>query len=47
MPILLFVGVGVVVLGALVLLLVPDRPGGRIAWPARATSASTSAASFR
>ena len=32
MPILLFVGVGVVVLGALVLLLVPDRPGGRIAW---------------
>jgi hypothetical protein len=30
--ILLVVGVGVVVLGALVLLLFPDRPGGKIAW---------------
>ncbi|MGH3052968.1 MAG: hypothetical protein ACRDM8_08425 [Gaiellaceae bacterium] len=32
MTILLIVGVGVVVLGALVLLLFPDRPGGKIAW---------------
>ena len=32
MTILLVVGVGVVLLGALVLLLFPDRPGGRIAW---------------
>jgi hypothetical protein len=30
--ILLVVGVGVVVFGALVLLLIPDRPGGKIAW---------------
>jgi hypothetical protein len=30
--ILLVVGVGVVVLGAFVLLLFPDRPGGKIAW---------------
>lgn len=30
--ILLVVGVGVVALGALVLLLFPDRPGGKIAW---------------
>jgi hypothetical protein len=30
--ILLVVGVGVVVLGALVLSLFPDRPGGKIAW---------------
>jgi hypothetical protein len=30
--VLLVVGVGVVVLGALVLLLWPDRPGGKIAW---------------
>jgi hypothetical protein len=30
--ILLVVGVGVVVLGALVLLLFPNRPGGKIAW---------------
>jgi hypothetical protein len=30
--VLLFVGVGVVVLGGLVLLLFPDRPGGKIAW---------------
>jgi hypothetical protein len=30
--VLLVVGVGVVVLGGLVLLLVPDRPGGKIAW---------------
>lgn len=30
--ILLVVGVGVVVLGALVLLLFPDRPGGKITW---------------
>jgi hypothetical protein len=30
--ILLVAGVGVVVLGALVLLLFPDRPGGKIAW---------------
>jgi hypothetical protein len=29
---LLVAGVGVVVLGALVLLLFPDRPGGKIAW---------------
>jgi hypothetical protein len=32
MTVLLVVGVGVVVLGALILLLFPDRPGGRIAW---------------
>jgi hypothetical protein len=30
--ILLVAGVGVVVLGALVLLLLPERPGGKIAW---------------
>jgi hypothetical protein len=30
--ILLVVGVGVVVLGALILLLFPDRPGGKIGW---------------
>jgi hypothetical protein len=32
MTVLLVVGVAVVVLGALILLLFPDRPGGRIAW---------------
>jgi hypothetical protein len=32
MPILVIVGIGVVVLGAFVLLLFPDRPGGKIAW---------------
>jgi hypothetical protein len=30
--VLLVVGVGVVALGALILLLFPDRPGGKIAW---------------
>ena len=32
MTVLLIVGVGVVVLGALILLLFPDRPGGKIGW---------------
>lgn len=32
MTVLLVIGVGVVALGAFVLLLFPDRPGGKIAW---------------
>ncbi len=32
MTILVIVGVAIVVLGAFILLLFPDRPGGRIAW---------------